>query len=153
MAAEAILNKVIETASTISEKVDEIKEDIWGEEQKLIIEEFRESSSQKVKDILNNLNNSSELFDRAGFHLSNLNISLGIPPEISSDFKAMKIITMEERETLINEVADNRIVTLVMKCLFKANDFYDKIKFGTYKLDVVNITLGLTPGINMNFQR
>ena len=153
MAAEAILNKVIETASTISEKVDEIKEDIWGEEQKLIIEEFRESSSQKVKDILNNLNNSSELFDRAGFHLSNLNISLGIPPEISSEFKAIKIITMEERETLINEVADNRIVTLVMKCLFKANDFYDKIKFGTYKLDVVNITLGLTPGINMNFQR
>ncbi|MBK9404387.1 MAG: hypothetical protein IPN57_07625 [Ignavibacteria bacterium] len=153
MAAETILNKVIETASTISEKVDEIKEDIWGEEQKLIIEEFRESSSQKVKDILNNLNNSSELFDRAGFHLSNLNISLGIPPEISSDFKAIKIITMEERETLINEVADNRIVTLVMKCLFKANDFYDKIKFGTYKLDVVNITLGLTPGINMNFQR
>ena len=153
MAAEAILNKVIETASTISEKVDEIKEDIWGEEQKLIIEEFRESGSQKVKDILNNLNNSSELFDRAGFHLSNLNISLGIPPEISSDFKAIKIITMEERETLINEVADNRIVTLVMKCLFKANDFYDKIKFGTYKLDVVNITLGLTPGINMNFQR
>ena len=153
MAAEAILNKVIETANTISEKVDEIKEDIWGEEQKLIIEEFRESSSQKVKDILNNLNNSSELFDRAGFHLSNLNISLGIPPEISSDFKAIKIITMEERETLINEVADNRIVTLVMKCLFKANDFYDKIKFGTYKLDVVNITLGLTPGINMNFQR
>lgn len=153
MAAEAILNKVIETANTISEKVDEIKEDIWGEEQKLIIEEFRESSSQKVKDILNNLNNSSELFDRAGFHLSNLNISLGIPPEISSDFKAIKIITMEERETLISEVADNRIVTLVMKCLFKANDFYDKIKFGTYKLDVVNITLGLTPGINMNFQR
>lgn len=153
MAAEAILNKVIETASTISEKVDEIKEDIWGEEQKLIIEEFRESGSQKVKDILNNLNNSSELFDRAGFHLINLNISLGIPPEISSDFKAIKIITMEERETLINEVADNRIVTLVMKCLFKANDFYDKIKFGTYKLDVVNITLGLTPGINMNFQR
>ena len=153
MAAEAILNKVIETASTISEKVDEIKEDIWGEEQKLIIEEFRESGSQKVKDILNNLNNSSELFDRAGFHLSNLNISLGIPPEISSDFKAIKIITMEERETLISEVADNRIVTLVMKCLFKANDFYDKIKFGTYKLDVVNITLGLTPGINMNFQR
>ena len=153
MAAEAILNKVIETASTISEKVDEIKEDIWGEEQKLIIEEFRESSSQKVKDILNNLNNSSELFDRAGFHLSNLNISLGIPPEISSDFKAIKIITMDERETLISEVADNRIVTLVMKCLFKANDFYDKIKFGTYKLDVVNITLGLTPGINMNFQR
>lgn len=153
MAAETILNKVIETASTISEKVDEIKEDIWGEEQKLIIEEFRESGSQKVKDILNNLNNSSELFDRAGFHLSNLNISLGIPPEISSDFKAIKIITMEERETLISEVADNRIVTLVMKCLFKANDFYDKIKFGTYKLDVVNITLGLTPGINMNFQR
>ncbi len=153
MAAETILNKVIETASTISEKVDEIKEDIWGEEQKLIIEEFRESGSQKVKDILNNLNNSSELFDRAGFHLSNLNISLGIPPEISSEFKAIKIITMEERETLISEVADNRIVTLVMKCLFKANDFYDKIKFGTYKLDVVNITLGLTPGINMNFQR
>ena len=153
MAAETILNKVIETASTISDKVDEIKEDIWGDEQKLIIEEFRESSSQKVKDILNNLNNSSELFDRAGFHLSNLNISLGIPPEISSDFKAIKIITMEERETLLSEVTENRIVTLVMKCLFKANDFYDKIKFGTYKLDIVNITLGLTPGVNMNFKR
>ncbi len=153
MGTENILDKVVEKASTLTDKVAEIKEDLWGEEQNLIIEEFRESSANKVKDILTNINNSGDIFDKSGFKLIGINVSLGIPPDISADFKAVKTISNEEREILLNEVKENNIIRLVIRCLFKANDFYDKIKFGNYNLDTVSIRLGLTPGVDMKFTK
>lgn len=153
MANESLIDKVIETASSVSDKVSDLKEDIWGEDQQLIIEEFKSSNIEKVKSLLTNINNSSDLFDKSGFHLSFLKVSLGLPPEITAEFTVKNKISLEEREKLLSEVEDNKIVRLVMKCLFKANDFYDKIQFGDYKLDIVEIELGIIPGVNLQFSR
>lgn len=151
MPTESIIEKVKETAGNLTDKVEELKEDLWGEEQKLIIEEFRDSSVDKIKAMLSNINNSNEFFDKSGFHLQNLKVSLGIPPVISVQFTITGKITSEERTALLEEIKDNNMIRLIVKCLFKASDFYDKIKFGNYKLSHVEIELGLIPGINMEF--
>lgn len=150
--AENIIEKVIESAANLTDKVEEIKEDLWGEEQKLIIEEFKDSSISKVKDLLNNINGSSALIDKSGFHLESLNITMGLPPDISGEFRFVSKISPEEKEKLIEEVKDNKVVKIITNCLFKASEFYDKIQFGNYKLDIVEITLGITPGIVMKFK-
>lgn len=151
MPTESIIEKVKETAGNLTEKVEELKEDLWGEEQKLIIEEFRDSSVEKVKAMLSNIYNSNDFFDKSGFHLQNLKVSLGLPPVISGQFAITRTITPEERTKLLEEIKDNKMIILIVKCLFKANDFYEKIKFGNYKLSHVEIELGLIPGINMEF--
>ncbi|HMS65307.1 MAG TPA: hypothetical protein PKD83_08665 [Ignavibacteria bacterium] len=153
MAVESILEKVIETAGAVTEKVSDLKEDIWGDEQKLIIEEFKDSNVEKIKNLLSSINGSSELFDKSGFHLSFLKVSLGFPPVVTVEFTVKSKITKEERVKLLEETAENKIVRLLMNCLFKASDFYDKIQFGSYKLDIVEIELGLIPGVNLQFSR
>ncbi|MBL8006464.1 MAG: hypothetical protein JNJ56_02950 [Ignavibacteria bacterium] len=151
MPTESIIEKVKETAGNLTEKVEEFKEDLWGEEQKLIIEEFRDSSVEKVKAMLSNINNSNELFDKSGFHLQNLKVSLGIPPVISVEFSIKGKISTEERARLLEDIKENNMIKLIVICLFKASDFYDKIQFGNYKLSLIEIELGLIPGINLEF--
>lgn len=153
MATEIIKEIIKETAENISEKVDEFKENIWGEEQQLIISEFKENPVDKVKSTLENLNNSTELFEKSGFKLEGMEISLGLPPEIIVEFTATKNISAEEKKQMLTEAGENRIVKIILTCLFKAEDYYEKIKFGSYKIKSINITLGLIPGILMKFGR
>ena len=151
MAIDSILDKVIEKAGEVTVKVSDLTDDIWSDEEKLIIDEFKDSGVEKVKDILSNLNNSGDLFDKSGFHLSVLNVALGIPPVISAGYIVKEKISSEERAKILFEAESNKIVKILISCLFKASDFYDKIQFGTYKLNSIEIKLGLIPGIALKF--
>lgn len=153
MAAESIIDKVLDTANTVSEKVSDLKGDIWGDEEKLIMDEFKDSGIDKVKEVLNSLNNSGELFDKSGFHLSSLNVALGIPPVISAGFIVKEKISSDDRIKILAEAENNKIVKILISCLFKASDFYDKIQIGTYKLNSIDIKLGLIPGIALKFSK
>lgn len=151
MPTEKIIEKVMETAAAVTEMASDLKEDVWGDEQKLIVEEFKESSIEKVKSMLENINNSNELIDKSGFHLKSLTVSLGIPPKISTEFAVKEKISKDERTKILEEIKDNKMVNLIIICLFKASDYYDKIQFGNYKLSGIKIELGLIPGVNLHF--
>ena len=60
--ADNIFSKVKESASALKEKVSDLKEDIWGEEQKQIIQEFKDSGTAKIKEVLENIGGSSAIF-------------------------------------------------------------------------------------------
>ena len=65
----------------------------------------------------------------------------------------VKEITEEEKNNLLAEAKDKRIVMIILKCLFKANEFYHSANIGSYKVDEVKITLGLTPGVDISFEK
>ncbi|MDR3609784.1 MAG: hypothetical protein P4L27_04430 [Ignavibacteriaceae bacterium] len=148
-----IFSKVKETASSITEKISDIKEDLWGEEQKLIIQEFKDSSSAKIKDTLEKIGNSSDLFVRAGYELNDVSINLGIPPDITTSYHFLKDIPEEEQNKLLEETKESKLIHLIIQCLLKASNYFDKIKVGNYKMSSVSISLGLTPGINIHFSK
>ena len=153
MPTEKIMEFVKDTTEIISDKVGELKEDIWGEEQKLIVNEFKENSIAKVSSILENINNSNVTFDKSGFKLSGMEVSLGLPPEIKTEFTVEKQIPVEDRKNILESVKDNQIIRIILNCLFKAQDYYEKIKFGNFKLESIEINLGLIPGINLKFSK
>jgi len=124
-----------------------------GDDEKELQEEFKEVGKDKLKSVLEYINNSSEIIKKSGFELKGLGISLTLAPVITSSFGFIKKIDSDEREALLAEVAESRILKIIFHCLFKANDFFDAIKFSDYKLDTVNISLGFTPGVNMTFKK
>ncbi len=150
---ENILNKMKEATSSIKEKVIDLKEDFWGDEEKEIISEFKDGGTQKVKEILSNANNSAAIFLKSGYELKNVSIKLGIPPSITATFQFNNSITEEEKAQILSETKDNKIIYIIVTCLFKAGDFYEAVKMGDYKLNNVVITLGLTPGITVGFAK
>lgn len=150
---EEIVNKIIETTTTVTEKIVELKDNIWDDEQKLIIEEFKDKGIDKIRDILGDFSNSESLFESAGFKQSEISITLGIPPEIISEFLLINKISEDQQNKLLEQVNDNKIMKIVLSCLFKANNYCDKIQLGKFKLSSVEITLGLIPGITVKLNK
>lgn len=151
--ADNIISKAVEKATAITDKISDFTDDIWGDEERDIKEEFRESGKEKIKSVLEYINNSTELIKKSGFELKGLGIALSLSPVIISSFGFNEKITPEAREPIFTEAGDSKLLKIIFHCLFKASDFFDAIKFSDYKLDTVNITLGLTPGINMTFKK
>lgn len=150
---DSIFSKAKVSVSTIKEKVSELKDEIWSEEQKLIIQEFKESGTEKVKKTLENIGGSSAIFVRSGYELKSVSINLGLPPVITSSFHFLKDISAEERTQILEETKESRIVHLLITCLLRASDYFEQVRVGDYKMSNVNITIGLTPGISITFNK
>ena len=148
-----IFSKVTESASTLKDKFSNMKEDLWGDEQKQIIQEFKDSGTAKIKEVLENIGGSSAIFLQSGYELKEVNINLGIPPVIVTIFHFLKDIPEEEQKKVLEETQKSTLIHLIITCLLKASNYFDKIKVGDYKMSSVSISLGLTPGININFTK
>src|ERR1035437_1390327 len=151
--ADNIFKKVKESASAIKDKVSNLKEDIWGEEQKQIIQEFKDSGTAKIKEVLENIGGSSAIFLQSGYELKDVSINLGIPPVIASTFSFIKDISEEEQKKVLEETKKSPLIHLIISYLLKASNYFNKIKVGSYKITSVSISLVLTPGVNINFTK
>jgi hypothetical protein len=151
--ADNIFSKVKESASAIKDKVSDLKDNLWGDEQKQIIKEFKDSGTDKIKEVLENIGGSSAIFLQAGYELKNVSINLGLPPDIVATFHFIKDISIEDQNKVLEESKKSSIINLIITCLLKASNYFDKIKVGDYKMSSVSITLGLLPGININFTK
>jgi uncharacterized membrane protein YvbJ len=149
----SFLDKAKSAVSNVSEKIVEIKDDVIGDEQKAIMDEFKETSIGKVKQVMEEINNSLGLITKSGYEFKGINVSLGLPPSVSTSFHYKKDISDDEKAALLEESKEKKFVSMTLKCLFKAGDFYHSIKMGEYTLDGVSITLGLTPGVSVGFKK
>lgn len=132
-----IIEKVVETAENIGGAVSNIKD----------------TGAEKVRSIMDELNNSSDIIAKSGFNLDEIEISLGIPPEVIGCFHFIKKISDEEKKKLLEETEEKPTVNTVLKCLFKGEEFYSKMKLGKFKMDIIELSMGITPGINMKFKK
>jgi len=76
---DKLFSKVKESASAIKDKISDLREDIWRQEQKQIIQEFKDSGTEKIKEVLENIGGSSTIFLQSGYELKDVNVNLGIP--------------------------------------------------------------------------
>lgn len=151
--ASAVSEKVKESAGSVTDKFKEIKEEFWSEEQKQILEEFKDRKSDKIKEIVTNLTNASPLIEKAGFKQEGFSIIMGLPPEIKLGFSVVRKIASEERFSIMEEVKENKLMELILNCLFKANDYCDKIQLGEHNMELIEITLGIIPGIEIHMKK
>ena len=148
---DGILDKAKLSIESAKEKLNTAKENFFDDEKKAIIEQFRDSGQEKIKETLTTFNQYSSLFKEAGYDLSSINASVSIPPDISISFKYLDSAPVEKREELIGKAKENKIAVIILKSLFKASDFSESIKLGNYKLKSINVKLGLIPGISISF--
>ena len=144
-----IIEQAKETVGAVTEKLIDLKDDFWNDEQKLIAEEFKDQGVGKIQEILSRLNSAEDFFERAGFKPDGYTVSLGLPPQISTKFTLLKEIDEQDRENIMKEAEEKKIIKLVLTCLFKANDFCGKMQLGENKLETITVALGLIPGITV----
>lgn len=137
--------------TAIKDKAVDLKENLWDDEKKQIIEEFKDGTSEKLKAMLETLSGYTGLFKEAGYEIYSINASIALPPDMSITFKCLDEIPVSERANILNKVQDDKIATLLLKSLFRASDYSDTLKIGAYKLRSINIKMGLVPGISVSY--
>jgi len=155
--AENIFNKAKEAAldavSNVSDKIISFKDNFIGDEQNEIAEDFKDASTNKVKEVLDSVHESMALIVSSGYEFKGIGVALGLSPSISLSFHYVKDITEEDRNSILEQAAEKKMIKMILKLLFKAGDFYKAIKLGDYTLDAVNLSLGLSPGMNVTFKK
>jgi hypothetical protein len=80
-------------------------------------------------------------------------VSTWASPCYNLNISFLKDISEEEQKKILEETQKSSLIHLIITCLLKASNYFDKIKVGDYKMTSVSISLGLTPGININFTK
>jgi hypothetical protein len=151
MGVDNLIQKAKDSASTITDKISELTDNLIGDESNAIMSEFKDAGLNKAKEIVDMLDQSKSFITRSGYELSSIHVSIGIPPQIGLLFKYQSEVSDDDKKKLLEEVEGRKVLSIILKCLFKAGDFYTSAKFKEYKLGSVDISLGLTPGVNINF--
>ncbi len=155
--AESILDKAkgaaLDAVSTVTEKVVSFKDMAIGDERDEIIDDFKDASSNKVKEVLDSVHESMALIVSSGYEFKGIGVALGLSPSISLSFHYIKEISDEDRNSILEQAADKKMIKMILKLLFKAGDFYKAIKLGDYVLDAVNMSLGISPGMSVTFKK
>jgi hypothetical protein len=152
-----IFNKAKDAAkdavSNVSEKIVSFKDNIIGDEQNEIAENFKDASNNKVKEVLDSINESMALITSSGYEFKGIGVALGLSPSISLSFHYLRDISDDDRNSILEQAEDKKMIKMIIKLLFKAGDYYKAIKLGDYALDAVNMSLGLSPGMSVTFKK
>ena len=151
--ASNLADKAKESAGSISNKFVELKDNFLGDEEKEIEDEFKDNSASKMQNIIQNITDSIALINKSGYEFKGIGANLGLALSFSLAFHFKKDISDEDKSALLDEAKEKKLVKLILKMLFKADEFYKAFKLGAYELDTVNITLGLSPGMNLGFKK
>lgn len=145
-----ILDSAKASLESAKEKIKSVTENLFDDEEKEIIEQFKSSGQDKIKETFSTFSEYASLFKEAGYEIGSINANVSLPPEISITFKYLDSAPVEKREGLIERAKDSKVAVIILKSLFKASDYSEAMKIGSFKLKTINIKLGLIPGISVS---
>jgi hypothetical protein len=147
--SEDLFKKAKSAASSVTEKISSLKENLWDDEKAEIINQFKEKAESKLNEVVETINKYKSLFTEAGYDIHSMNASLSIPPDISMTFTFLGAVDKAKREDILSRASESKLASIMLKSLFKASDFAETVKVGQMKLKSITITLGLIPGISI----
>ena len=148
--SDNILIKAKTTAQSIKEKAVNFNEIFGDREKNEIINQFKEKGLDKVEEVFVSIDKFKSLFYEAGYEVGGVNVSLGIPPDISISFKFLGLVDEIKRKEISARLSENKLASILLQSLFSASDYTEKVKVGDLKLNTINIKLGLIPSISVS---
>ena len=145
-----ILDSAKASLESAKEKIKNVTGNLFDDEEKEIIEQFKSSGQDKIKETFSTFSEYASLFKEAGYEIGSINANVSLPPEISITFKYLDSAPVEKRDGLIERAKDNKVAVIILKSLFKASDYSEAMKIGSFKLKTITIKLGLIPGISVS---
>jgi hypothetical protein len=111
---------------------------------------FKEKGVDRVSEVFYGIDKFKSLFHEAGYDVGGINVSLGLPPEISISFKFLGSVDEEKRKEIVSKVSEYKLASIILSSLFKASDYTENIKVGELKLKTINVKLGIIPSISVS---
>ncbi len=133
---ENVIDKIIDKASSIADMANEIKE----------------AGSEQINEAVSQIADSTSILNKSGFKLSNIGLSMSLPPDVSGTFTFERVVPDDEWEILFEESSGKPILNAVLKALYKAERISDSLSLANFGLGTVNIKFSIPPSIQMSFK-
>ncbi|HYD22347.1 MAG TPA: hypothetical protein VEB40_12785 [Flavipsychrobacter sp.] len=109
-----------------------------------------EAANEKSANFTSSLIALSPIIEEIGFKTTSIVLSMGIPPSAVFHFEKIRDISPERREEIMEEHKNNTILKVIVSTLLTADKYQDKIKMGSFKFHCIEVSIGLTPGVNVH---
>ncbi len=113
---------------------------------------INEAISNKVKTIINDFINAAPLIEEAGFRIRDLEVELSIIPKLIPHFEKLNDTDEATRISIIEQVKDKRIIRLLLKALFKADNFQQSLNMGNMEFTAIEIEITAIPAIRLLYK-
>ena len=138
--AEEIRAMVEEGAETIRD----IRADVES-----TVDDLKADSEEKMMESLEKIQDAERVFKEAGYKLQAVRLEMGFNPKVVSVLRRESAINKRKQERLLKQHADNKLLSSMLKSLFKAEALEDKVHLRRLTFHEVNIEVGVVPAVHV----
>lgn len=99
-----------------------------------------------------NFNEALPYIERAGFQVTEIEVGIGISPKIVPHLRMVKAISAREREALLDEVAQKKLIHTILSSLFNATAARKRLRFNRYHFFEMEMELSVLPSVTLKFK-
>lgn len=99
-----------------------------------------------------NFNEALPYIERAGFAVTEIEVGIGISPKVVPHLRMVKAISVREREALLEEVIEKKLIHTILTSLFSATAARKRLKFNRYHFTEIEMELSVLPSVTLKFK-
>ncbi len=147
---KAKADKIRETIEEGSNTLRELREEVEGTVDKLKVD-----SEEKLMDTVTEIQESTKVFEEAGYELLGLRIEMGFNPKVVPRIRRVKDISDREFRSLMSKHEDREVVNALLKAIRKAEELEDKVSLSDHNLELCNfeIEVGVVPAVHVTWAK
>jgi hypothetical protein len=145
---KAKADKIRKTIEEGSNTLRELREEVEGTVDKLKVD-----SEEKLMDTVTEIQESTGVFEEAGYELIGLRIEMGFNPKVVPRIRRVKDISDQEFRRLMDKHADREVVNALLNAIRKAEQLEDKVSIKNLELCNFEIEVGVVPAIHATWAK
>lgn len=113
---------------------------------------INDAVAKKVKTVIDDFIEAAPLIEAAGFRIKDLQVELGVIPKLIPHFEKLTQTSEARRLELIEQVKGKKIIVLLLKALYKADNFQQSINMGSLDFAGIEIEITAIPAVRLIYK-
>lgn len=105
----------------------------------------------KLEETAERLNDAMPYIERAGFRVTEIEVEMSINPKLIPHVQIVDVMAEDDRPALLEEIAEKKLTTSIIKSLFRAADFGGRIDLKGFDFFEIEIEVGVIPGVILKY--
>jgi hypothetical protein len=115
------------------------------------VADLRDASMAKVREAMDDLNGTLPALREAGYTLTEVSVTIGLPPTIVASFHSSDAVSEETTARVLEEHKDRKLTVFLVKTLLQAWKLQNNIAIAGMKPRAINVELGIAPSVAVKF--
>jgi hypothetical protein len=115
------------------------------------VADLRDASVAKVREALDDFSATLPALREAGYTLTEVSVTMGLPPTIVASFHASTTVSEEGTARVLEENKERTLTVFLVKMLFQAWKLQNSVAIAGMKPRAISVQLGLSPSLVVKF--